>query len=178
VIGTGGYELLAPQLSGVLVGELGAQAAPGAVQALTESRRRHAERGGGLGGREPVPRHERERLSITLSQDSQRGQDAPVHDLKLAGVAALDVPALGPEPQPLAPRSASPLGSDDVARNGEQPRQRHPRHIVKPPPDDQERLGDDVIDILGRHPAPGVRPDRGMVFTEQRVKARSPDFRI
>ena len=65
---TGCCELLAAQLSGAPVGELGAQPAPGAVQALTEPGRRLADHGGGLRGRQAVPGHEGERLSITLSQ--------------------------------------------------------------------------------------------------------------
>ena len=177
MIVTGRCELLAPQLGGAQVGELGAQAAPSAVQALTEPGRRLAEHRGGLRGREPVPSHERERLAITLFQDSKRGQHAPVRDLRLAGLAPLNVPALGLDPQSLAPRGPSPLGTHNVARDGEQPRQRGLGHVVKPPPDDKERLGNDVVNVLRRHPAPGVRADRGMVVTKQRIKARSPEFR-
>jgi hypothetical protein len=73
VIGAGCRELLAAQFGGSQVGELGAQALPGAVQTLTKPARRLADHGGGLRRRESVPGHERERLSITLSQDSKRG---------------------------------------------------------------------------------------------------------
>ena len=165
-------------LAAELGGELVPQAAAGAVQALTEAGRRLAEHGGGLRGRESVPGHERERLAITLVQARERTQDAPVRGLGLAGVRALGVPALGLEPQPLAPRGASSLGSHDVARDGEQPRQRGLGHVVEPPPDDQERLGNDVVNGLRRHPAPGVGPDRGMVVAKQRIKARPPELRI
>ena len=88
------------------------------------------------------------------------------------------MPALSLEPQPLAPRGAPSLGSDDVASDGEQPRHGRLGHVVEPPPDDQERLGDNVVDGLRGHPAPGVGPDGGMVFTKQRLEARSPRFRI
>jgi hypothetical protein len=148
------------------------------VQALTEPPRWHAERGGGLRGGEPVPGHERERLSITLVQDAKRAQHAPARALRLAGVAAHEVPALGLEPQPLAPRGPSPLSSDDVASDGEQPRQRGLGHVVNPSPDDKERLGNDVVDDLRRYAAPGVSPNRGMVLTKERIEPRSPEFRI
>lgn len=172
------FELSAPRLGGAQVGELGAQATPGAVQTLTEPGRRLADYGRRLCGREAVPRHERQRLSITLSQDGKRGQHAPVVALRLAGLVVLDVPALGFEPQSLATRDPSPLGSNHVARDSEQPRQRGLGHIVKPPPDDEERLRNDVVDDLRRQSAPGEGLDRRMVFTEQRIEARSPEFSV
>lgn len=158
--------------------ELGAQAPPGAVQALAEADRRLAEHAGGLRRRQPVPRHERERLAISLIQAPERAQDASVRNLGLAGVIALVVLALGLEPQPLAPRGSSPLSSDDVARDGKQPRQRGLGHVLKPSPDDKERLGNDVVDNLLGNPAPSVGPDRGMVCTKERIEPRSPGLGI
>ena len=171
-------ELFAPRLGGAYVGELGAQATPGAVQTLTESGWRLADHGRRLGGSEPVPSHERQRLPITLSQDGKRGQHAPVLALRLAGLVVRDVPALGLDPQSLTPRDPSPLGSNHVARDSEQPRQRGLGHVVKPPPDDEERLRDDVVYELRRHSAPGEGLDRRMVCAEQRIEAPSTSFEV
>jgi hypothetical protein len=147
------------------------------MQALAETVRRLAEDGGGLCGREPIPGDEHERLAIALAEARERAHDAAISEVGLPGVVALDVPALGLDPQSLAPGGASTLGPGDVTRDGEQPWQRRLRYVVEPPPDDEERLGDDVIDRLGRHPAPSVGPDRGVVCAKQRLKAGAPGFR-
>jgi len=159
-------------------GELRLQAQRGTVQALTEAIRRLAENGSSLSWRKPVPADKRERFAVSLAQARQRGHDASVADLTLAGVIALDMPGLRFDPQAVAPRCTTPLGSRNVARDSEKPWQRRVGHVLQPPPDDEERLGDDIIDRLRRRSAPGVRPDRRMVLAKQRVEPRSPGFKI
>ena len=81
-----------------LIVEMDPQPAPGAVQALAKTVRRHPEYRSGLRGCKPIPGHERERLSIALGKTRERSQDGSVLDVELAGVIALDMPVLGLEP--------------------------------------------------------------------------------
>jgi hypothetical protein len=53
-------------------------------------------------------------------------------DLGLADVVAVDALGLGLQPQLPAARGPSSLGSGDVARDCEQPRQRRFWHVVEP----------------------------------------------
>lgn len=162
----------------VVGGELRLETQPGAVEALAEAIWRLAYHGSGLGWGEPVPADECERFAVALAQARERGPDPSVFDVALPRIVAFDMRGLRFGPKAVAPRCTPPLGSHNVTRDSEKPRQRRIWHLLQPPPDDEKRLGDDVIDRLRRRTAPGISPDRGIVLPEQGLEPHSPVLTI
>ena len=169
--------LHAPQLGVELGGELRAQAASGAVQALTEPGRRLAEHCGGLRGRELVPGHERERLFTARSFRTASASNT--RPSALSGS-----PGSQPSTCPLwalrhsrsrraAPRHSVPTTLRATASshaNGASGTSSSRRQTTRNVSETTSSTAS------ARHPAPGEGLDRRMVLAEQRIEARSPEF--
>ena len=138
-----------------------------------------AERRSRLRGGQPIPGDEHQRFSIPLAKRRQSSQHRPVPPvLTRATEAIVDSVALGFEQQSLAPRCCSPLRPGNVARDGQQPRQRSVWNIVESAPGHQKRLRHDVVDNLRPNSAPRIGQNSAVMLAKQRLKARSPRERI
>ncbi len=138
-----------------------------------ERRRRQAERQSSFSRREAVPGDERERLAISLREASERVEHGLVVARRLPVVVRS--PFAKPVMERLAPSGGSTLGSDHVSGDADQPRERVGGDVVQPPPRDQERLGDDIVNGFVANAPPRIRDDRGVVFADELLQ---PTLRI
>jgi hypothetical protein len=76
-----------------------------------------------------------------------------------------------PSAKRAAPREPPSLVGQRPTGDAVEPRQRVVRHTVEPPPGDEERLGDRVLDEIHRRPAPHVSRDRGRVVVPEPLEA-------
>lgn len=65
------------------------------------------------------------------------------------------------------------ISRNDIARHPQQPRERLLGQSTKPPPRNQKRLRDDVVDTLRRHPSPHVRVYRDVILAEDPLEPLS-----
>ena len=137
-----------------------ARAEPAPATAARANVARAAARGaGGVGGREPFPGDEADRLAVALAQRGEGAARARDRAPKRSAGSPLD--RVGRERA--AARGLAPVVGEHVAGHGVQPRQR----MLDPPrqfaPRDDERLGREILHLVARHAPREVRADRGVM---------------
>ena len=143
----------------------------GPVQPHLERALRAAHRRRGLLVAEPVPCDEREQLAVGVRQSAQGGGDGVVlHRLRprdIGVVLAVVGDAVG---QGGTPAAAAPDVGAHVPGHTQQPGQAVGRHLAEPAPGHHERLGDDVLDLVGKDVSTGIPENRRRVLEPEPVE--------
>lgn len=129
----------------------------------TKSDRPDAEHGRGLRGRQPIPEQERQRFLMCLGQPTPRLHEQDVvHDAVRLIQRHPRLSVGDPHRDRLLPALTPLLAEQHVAGNAEDPRPGRivaTRKCLHAAPDDQERLGDDVLDLRGIDASTHEPPD-------------------
>jgi hypothetical protein len=131
--------------------------------------------GSSTGDGQLFPCHEAQHVSVGVAEPGQRGENATGLDAVDHGVVGgsgrAELDGSQTVVQTAASSEAAPLVSDHPVGDPVHPHQRRLAggNLVKTAPHGQERLGDHVIDGIGRHSSAAEIPDRSVaLFVELR----------